>query len=176
MGDAQLHWVLRILFLCFPTQLLWIEVFSYMIITSGDFHFQVTLIVESNLLIRQEKVEDKGDYDVSKRMMDILFWDVIDPNEAVLEPNEVLLKRPAVEGSWFCEYADDCLLSFQNTYSSIGSFFPCTANQQNCFFFVLGLESGKQNSSQLVTNVTANVQGLTRHQHLRNWNKNVCKC
>lgn len=43
-------------------------------------------------------MEDKGDYDVSKRMMDILFWDVIDPNEAVLEPNEVLLKRPAVEG------------------------------------------------------------------------------
>ncbi|KAM0896990.1 hypothetical protein ACQ4PT_022849 [Festuca glaucescens] len=54
--------------------------------------------MESDLLIRQEEVGAKGDYDVSKRMMEILFWDVMDPNEVVLEPNEVLLKRPAVEG------------------------------------------------------------------------------
>ncbi|KAM0896991.1 hypothetical protein ACQ4PT_022849 [Festuca glaucescens] len=54
--------------------------------------------MESDLLIRQEEVGAKGDYDVSKRMMEILFWDVMDLNEVVLEPNEVLLKRPAVEG------------------------------------------------------------------------------
>uniref|UniRef100_A0ACD5UYF0 Uncharacterized protein n=1 Tax=Avena sativa TaxID=4498 RepID=A0ACD5UYF0_AVESA len=55
--------------------------------------------MESDLLIRQEEVGVKGEYDVRKRMMEILFWDIMDPNEVVLEPDEALLKCPAVEES-----------------------------------------------------------------------------
>jgi hypothetical protein len=98
--------------------------------------------MEPNLLIRQEEVGAKGEYDFSSRWMDIVFWDIMEPNEVVLEPNEVLLKRPAVEGSWIWEHPDYCLLSFHSTYSSMGYFWPCTANQQNRFF-VVDLGSGK---------------------------------
>ena len=63
----------------------------------------------------------------------------------VFDPDELLPKRPAVKGSWFCEWTDDCLLSFDlvHTYSSMGTVWPCTGNQQNRFFLVVDPGSGR---------------------------------
>ena len=52
----------------------------------------------------QEEMRAKGEYDVSRRWLEIISWDVMDFDKVVLEPNEVLLKPPEVEGSWCCKY------------------------------------------------------------------------
>lgn len=113
--------------------------------------------MESDLLIRQEEVGAERDDDFHSRFREMFNWDVFDPDE-------LLPKRPAMKGSWFCEWTDDCLLPFElvHTYSS-------TSKIASSLLWIQGAENG----SLLVTN--ENLLKLTIHQQQRIWNKNVFK-